>query len=758
MFLLIHGINQTAEVLQQRLLHAVWGCCCVASAVMCAASSAAAARRLREQQQPAPQQQQRQQQEGFQTLQQEPQSASVLGEEALHFNSETEIGGRSIRIEKQLAEGGYAYVCLARDTKTDEVFALKRLPYADAEGLAFAVRERDVLASLPPHANVVGCHGSLCVGPQGAPRGSGEVLLLLDYCRGGSLLDLLHRRQKPEEGLEEPVIRRVLLHVARALCHLHSQTPPLVHCDLKAENILWAPPSTWEGPQAAPSLSLGALWSRARGQSAACRPGKAADGAEGLEGIFMLCDFGSCMRGIVDPSKGGREAKLAIGEAIEKHTTLAYRHVLAPEMVDLYLDLPVGPPADIWMLGCVLFVLCFYRHPFEEASALAISNGAFTIPSNHNRPTAQQLVAALAAPEGVAELLQRQQKQQEKQQRQGQPKQQRQQQQQHQRKRADAAASSKQKAERGERSKRQHPTEEDFAFDPCAAAPPSAQQQQLLQEQEQQQQHAADPWGHAHLLQNKDPWRHLPERQPQQQQPKEEQQPQQANSCVWVLEGSWGPSLPKEEACKKRVSSSDKRSTCNSDGGAAGSGVRTAGKPSPMRHSFPEGFCLLDGFVSPHSRHPPAAAAAGHGASRASPAGASRGRSSPSLNGRWGAFGRQGSQQQDLLFGQLLPMREQMLQQQEQQQQQQKEQEHLVTQLAAWALPSPSGRIPSPLKQDQGNCSSTAAATAGGVQEGAVGFSLKTSFDRGLLRLWERMPQPAAPPEVQLESSGSNGF
>ena len=76
--------------------------------------------------------------------------------------------------------------------------------------------------SLPPHENVVGCHGGLLGGPQGTeggPQGTGggpgEVLLLLEYCSGGSLLDLLQRTKRPQDGLQESVIRRVLLHVAR---------------------------------------------------------------------------------------------------------------------------------------------------------------------------------------------------------------------------------------------------------------------------------------------------------------------------------------------------------------------------------------------------------------------------------------------------------------------------------------------------------------------------------------------------------------
>lgn len=69
--------------------------------------------------------------------------------------------------------------------------------------------------SLPHHENLVKYHGSLVGPPRGLSGGPGEVLLLLEYCSGGTLIDLLQRTQRPREGLHEDVIRRVLLHVAR---------------------------------------------------------------------------------------------------------------------------------------------------------------------------------------------------------------------------------------------------------------------------------------------------------------------------------------------------------------------------------------------------------------------------------------------------------------------------------------------------------------------------------------------------------------
>lgn len=45
-----------------------------------------------------------------------------------------------------------------------------------------------------------------------------------------------------------------------------------------------------------------------------------------------------------------------------------------PEMLDSYQGYNVGLKVDIWMLGCVLYALCFNYHPFQDSQSLAILN------------------------------------------------------------------------------------------------------------------------------------------------------------------------------------------------------------------------------------------------------------------------------------------------------------------------------------------------------------------------------------------------
>lgn len=61
-----------------------------------------------------------------------------------------------------------------------------------------------------------------------------------------------------------------------------------------------------------------------------------------------------------------------------RYTTPMYR---APEMVDTWSNYPVGPKVDTWALGCLLYTLCFNKHPFADESKLKILNANYSIPT-----------------------------------------------------------------------------------------------------------------------------------------------------------------------------------------------------------------------------------------------------------------------------------------------------------------------------------------------------------------------------------------
>mmetsp|Transcript_29176 Transcript_29176/g.43968 ORF Transcript_29176/g.43968 Transcript_29176/m.43968 type:complete len:171 (+) Transcript_29176:435-947(+) len=98
---------------------------------------------------------------------------------------------------------------------------------------------------------------------------------------------------------------------------------------------------------------------------------------------FKICDFGSATTTTLDPSRQPVFEVDRMMEEFEKFTTMMYR---PPEMIDRYLKYKVDTQADVWMLGCLTFTLCFAMHPFQDAQKIAILNTQYFIPDDsHDR-------------------------------------------------------------------------------------------------------------------------------------------------------------------------------------------------------------------------------------------------------------------------------------------------------------------------------------------------------------------------------------
>jgi serine/threonine protein kinase len=52
-------------------------------------------------------------------------------------------------------------------------------------------------------------------------------------------------------------------------------------------------------------------------------------------------------------------------------------------MADLYKGFQISGKVDMWMLGCILFTLLNNKHPFQNASSLAIVNCRYTFDQDH---------------------------------------------------------------------------------------------------------------------------------------------------------------------------------------------------------------------------------------------------------------------------------------------------------------------------------------------------------------------------------------
>jgi len=90
-------------------------------------------------------------------------------------------------------------------------------------------RNREQLTMLTDnHPNIVKCFDSTLVEP---------YLIVTELCEGGSLFDLLYNCKQALTLLQQV---KILLDVASAMKYLHSQTPCILHRDLKSSNVLLA--------------------------------------------------------------------------------------------------------------------------------------------------------------------------------------------------------------------------------------------------------------------------------------------------------------------------------------------------------------------------------------------------------------------------------------------------------------------------------------------------------------------------------------
>ncbi|KAM5172800.1 AP2-associated protein kinase 1 [Mantella aurantiaca] len=239
------------------------------------------------------------------------------------------IGRHQVTVDEVLAEGGFALVFLVH-TSNGMRRALKRMYVNNEHDLQVCKREIQIMRDLSGHKNIVGYIDSSINSVSSGDVW--EVLILMDYCRGGQVVNLMNQRL--QTGFTEAEVLQIFCDTCEAVARLHQCKTPIIHRDLKVENIL--------------------LHDR---------------------GHYVLCDFGSATNKCQNPQT---EGVTAVEDEIKKYTTLSYR---APEMVNLYSGKVITAKADIWALGCLLYKLCFFTLPFGE-SQVSICDGNFTIPDN----------------------------------------------------------------------------------------------------------------------------------------------------------------------------------------------------------------------------------------------------------------------------------------------------------------------------------------------------------------------------------------
>uniref|UniRef100_A0A8C8CPS8 Cyclin-G-associated kinase n=1 Tax=Oncorhynchus tshawytscha TaxID=74940 RepID=A0A8C8CPS8_ONCTS len=234
-------------------------------------------------------------------------------------------------------EGGFAFVYEAQDIGSSKDYALKRLLSHEEEKNKEIIQEVCIMKKLSGHPNVVQFSSAASIAKEESDTGQAEFLILTELCKG-QLVDFI-KRVEQKGPMSCDTVLKIFYQSCRAVQHMHKQKPPIIHRDLKIENLLIS-----------------------------------------HQGTIKLCDFGSSTTIAHYPDYGWSAQKRSMVEdEITRNTTPAYR---TPEMIDLYSNFPINEKQDIWALGCILYLLCFKQHPFEEGAKLQIVNGKYAIPQN----------------------------------------------------------------------------------------------------------------------------------------------------------------------------------------------------------------------------------------------------------------------------------------------------------------------------------------------------------------------------------------
>jgi serine/threonine protein kinase/tetratricopeptide (TPR) repeat protein len=240
---------------------------------------------------------------------------------------------------RELGRGGMGVVYLARQSRLDRLVALKMIlsgAHAGLPALARLRREAVTLARLN-HPNFVKIHD---IGEH-----EGRPFLALEFVNGASLAERLAGTPQPERAAAQLVET-----LARAMHRAHQAG--IIHRDLKPANILLQPVESGE------SRAVESGESRAKSRKEPEMQGPLALDSPLSALRPKITDFGlaKLLEGGPDVTDSGQ----ALG-------TPCY---MPPEQAQGQRE-AIGPAADVYSLGAILYEMLTGRPPFRAETALA---------------------------------------------------------------------------------------------------------------------------------------------------------------------------------------------------------------------------------------------------------------------------------------------------------------------------------------------------------------------------------------------------
>jgi len=245
---------------------------------------------------------------------------------------ENELFNERYRLISLMGVGGYSQVWLAEDTDINKEVALKIFAAGsglDNEALKTFSKEYSIVFDLN--------HPNLLI-PKHFDKWEKMPYLVMPYIPKGSCLKLCGK-------MDESELAKFLLQIGEAVQYLHSQEPPIIHQDIKPDNILID-----------------------------------------NKGNYLLTDFGIS-------TKIRRTLTKSIGQKTASSGTTAY---MAPEKFSVNLSDKAPIKAnDIFSLGVCMFELLTDELPCGDLGGILLSSGGQTaeLPENYS-PNLKKLIAS----------------------------------------------------------------------------------------------------------------------------------------------------------------------------------------------------------------------------------------------------------------------------------------------------------------------------------------------------------------------------
>lgn len=139
------------------------------------------------------------------------------------------------RIERVLGSGGFGHVYQSIDLRTNQQYALKEYLVTGSGGQEQLQHEAQMLNKLH-HPNLPIFHDAFSE--------RGHYYVVLSYIEGNDLTDLLRVARMRNETIPLPRLLNWMISICDAVTFLHSQRPPVIHRDIKPDNIRVTPEGT----------------------------------------------------------------------------------------------------------------------------------------------------------------------------------------------------------------------------------------------------------------------------------------------------------------------------------------------------------------------------------------------------------------------------------------------------------------------------------------------------------------------------------